>query len=383
MQRSCWLPILVCGLVTACGAGMLSQPTATTAPSPVPSSTPEPQPVLDPNALWIAADSPSTSVLVVEPITGSVTRVPLPLNEGQEASDIVASPEGRFLAYLVWDDDGTVQHGIASWNLREPNARLITQPLPGYRIISLMLTLSGEVVFVQVQNGPLLDAGWRLEIAPASGGPSELLANRTTAPELLLPQPINLRAGTLMMAAESTGNEHTVSLYALESASGDLQEISLPEDHVMGSGALSPDGTQIAYVVDHVVRVANVRTQEATTITPPDGSQAISVAWFASSDELLLDLLTMPDAPETQTWARVKVSSSPPWPTTDPDPLRAQLFTYRPFDGGVTYTLFPTNPNDTWILYLLPQIAEGVAPIRIPLDNLPGGSPKIIYAPDR
>src|SRR5688572_5287870 len=122
---------LICIVSLALVMAACTTPPPTTSPTPEPTptrtprptSTPVPQPVLSPDAFWVAADGRSTLVQEVRPNSEART-IPLPLNEGQTASDLIASSDGAYLAYLVWNEDGT-QHGIASWKLIEPNARLI------------------------------------------------------------------------------------------------------------------------------------------------------------------------------------------------------------------------------------------------------------------
>jgi hypothetical protein len=114
-----------CAAPTATRRAVTATPDFTATPAP----TPTPAQALNPDHLWVVSDAPSRQVIVASP-EGDVTAVALPLNEGQTASELAASPNGRHLAYLVWNS-ATEQSGIAMWNLSEPFARLIVQPLPG------------------------------------------------------------------------------------------------------------------------------------------------------------------------------------------------------------------------------------------------------------
>src|SRR5688500_16943762 len=106
-------PILMV-LLASCAAPPtpIPSPTPTLTPTARPTATLGPQPVRDPDAFWVAADGQSTQVIEVLP-DGESRAIPLPLNEGQSASDLISSPDGAYLAYLVWEEDST-QHGIAS-----------------------------------------------------------------------------------------------------------------------------------------------------------------------------------------------------------------------------------------------------------------------------
>src|SRR5574341_796643 len=136
-----------CAAPTATPRTITSTPDFTATPPP----TPTPAQALNPDALWIASDAPSRQVIVASP-DGDVTSISLPLNEGQTASEMAASPDGHYLAYIVWNSD-IEQYGIAMWNLAEPFARLIVQPLPGYGIVSLMFSADSEtLLYVQMDS---------------------------------------------------------------------------------------------------------------------------------------------------------------------------------------------------------------------------------------
>lgn len=365
------------------------EPTATHTPRPT--ATPIPEPVLKPDAFWIAADGFSTVVQEVDP-SGETRTIPLPLNEDQKASDLIASGDGAYLAYLVWNDDGT-QHGIASWKQIEPNARLIVQPQDGFRVISMIMAGDDETLIYLQTNGASrpADLRWRLEYAPAGGGSAVLIADETSLPGLLWPLPVAWPEDGLIYLHASVREDDPIGqgavsgVFSLNLAEGDIALVTPPEDEIVLDALLSPDGTQFAYTPGEAtgetqsVKVHNIETGETTVIAPPNGGAAISMAWDASGD-LLLDYLPDADERASQTWARVEIGSDPPWPETPPDEDRAQLFTYAPYQGGVIYTLLP-SPAEGWALYILSEIGEDAALHRLPLEKSGDGAPRLVYVP--
>jgi hypothetical protein len=381
-------------LITACTpppptAPPTPEPTATHTPRPT--ATPIPEPVLDPDAFWIAADGFSTVVHEVVP-NGEARTIPLPLNEGQAASDLIASADGAYLAYLVWNEDGS-QHGIASWKLIEPNARLIVQPQEGYRVISMIMAGDDETLIFLQTNGASkpADLRWRLEYAPAGGGSALLIADETSLPGLLWPLPIAWPENGLLYLHASVregdpiGQGVVSGVFSLDLEKGDIALLTPPEDDIVLDALLSPDGSKIAYTPGEatgessIVKVHDIETGETTIITPPDGGAAISMAWDASGD-LLLDYLPDAENRDSQTWARVEIGADPPWPQTPQDEDRARLFMYAPYQGGVIYTLLPA-PGEGWALYVLSEIGENAALHRLPLEKSGEGAPRLVYVP--
>ena len=366
--------------------------TATAPPVALPTLTPVPQSVLDRSAIWVAADGPGTGIVELHN-DGEFNVVSLPLNEGQSATNLTVSPDGEYLSYLVVDDDGGAQRGIASWTLTEPNARLIVQPLPGYRVISLMFADDGKML-LYVQTNATADseaAQWRLEAVPSEGGQSQLLADQASAPGITWPLPIAWpeNGPIYLHAAVAKGDPAAYGIssgvFTLDPATGTIALISPPADPIVLDAQISPSGKQLAYTPgtpdgsSSIVKVMPVGGGDAITITPPNGSQAISAVWLNDERYVLLDFWASPDHRETQTWAKVELGRASGWPQNAPDPARADLFTYVPYKDGIVYTLLGAE-DAAWIVYLLTEISADVTPFSLAVERVGEGAPRIVWA---
>lgn len=353
-----------------------------------PPATATPRPALSPDHIWVGAEAEGRSVASVSP-EGRVDVAFLPLNDGQSGTHLTASPDGRSLAYLVWDEGSPEPVGIAMWTLVEPNARLIVQPLPGYRIISLLFSDDSQsLLFVQAELGLPADAGWRLESVPVGGGQSALLADRASAEDLLLPEPIAWSGeGPVMLMGVKPGADGTAGIYRLDATTGHIELITPPEHRVTSRGALSPDRTQLAYAAGtdtagiSAAKVLSLSDGAVTTLAAPEGGTVISVAWLSDSQHVILDMLAAADDRASQTFALAEVSGEPPWPELPADPNRAELFTYFPFGSGVAYTLYPPEDTAPWVLTLYPVIAGNAAPQTTALERIGAGAPRILRTP--
>lgn len=384
---------VVCTLAGCAGGAVETPYTITATPdfTPTPRPSPTPAQALNPDHLWITSDAHSEEVLGVSP-DGAVTRVRLPLNEGQSGSELTASPDGRYLAYLVWNDQ-TEQHGIAMWNLAEANARLIMQPLPGYRIIDLLFAAeSSTLLYVQAQLTEPNQPQWRLESIPVGGGQPALLADAASAPDLLPPNLIGWPAGGplyLSASARQTADSPILqAVYRLDPTTGAVTLATSGDDSVILYASLSPDGTQLAYTTYvsepgglSAARVLDLQQGAVTTLPAPDQGTVLSVEWLDDSRRVLLDLLTSATDQSSQTFALTEVPGELPWPQLPADPARAQLFTYCAYGDGVAYTLYPEADDAPWTLVLFPEINAGAEPETISLEHDGGGAPRILRAP--
>ncbi len=244
---------IVCGLV-GCGAPATVQPTlppidivtatATEADTP----TPAPVSALDPAQIWVGVEGTGDSIASVA-ADETVTRVHVPLNEGQLASNLVASADGRLVAYLVITGDNE-EHGIAVWDPTEPNARLVMSPLPGYRIIALMLASDASgLAYVQVQDGkPLASADWRIDRVPPGGGEPTLLADREMLDDVAPLVPFAWIAdGPLLLNAAVPGPEPG-GIYAVSPDGSGGRLLLTLDDQALALPKLSPNGTLLAYL---------------------------------------------------------------------------------------------------------------------------------------
>jgi hypothetical protein len=395
-------PVLPCGWLAAISiAGILAgcQPdvTATAVPttpeaSARPSATPAPSYALDRAAIWIAAEGTSKEIVTVT-ADGDTETIPLPLNADQQAVNLVASLDGEYLGYLVVTDEGA-QKGIASWKLTEPSARLIVQPLPGYRIIALLYASDGEsLVFVQVDDDDPSNLLWRIESIASGGGSTSLLADQASTAGITWPLPIGWQADGPVMLLASAEADAPISqgvrsgVFTLDTASGEMALATPPEDVIVLDALISPDGDMIAYTPgtadgkSSVVRVYDRSSDLAITITPPGGGVAISMAWYAQGRYLLVDMLATPSEAASQTWAKVEIGREPPWPQNAADPSRADLFTYAPYNDGVIYTLYRDASEASWTLYVLPEISGDVSATSMRLPRAGEGAPRIVYTP--
>jgi len=389
--------ILVAALMLAGCGSIIPTPTPTATVTPAPTITPTPRPLLPPDKIWAVNDGFATSIQVFS-TDGEVSTIKLPLNGEQRASDAAATPDGAYLAYLVWNDQ-TSQRGIASWRLTEPNARLIYQPLSGYRIIGLALANDGsQLAFVETQADKLpVEADWRLLVMPAGGGEPTLLADLSAQPDLLPPTLLGFTSdGTLLVNAntrfEVDSDKPLQAIYSV-TVGGAVALASAPEDRIIGNGAVSPDGRQIAYTsvpgalpgqpdqpTLSVGRTVNLATRETSTLVPPIGLSVISLRW-ASNSALLLDMLSVDGA--TQVFALAGSEDQATWQFSAPDESRDRLFSYAPLGEGVIYSGFPEASDGQWVVYVLEAISAESQPKAILLGAMEAGQgpPKILRAP--
>ena len=307
--------LAVAAWFSACDAptNVITPPIPTSTPSPTLTSTPPSALPLD--HIWVGFDGLSDRVLDVSP-DGDVTNLTLPLNEEQQASEIVASSDGSTLVYLVWNADGQ-QHGIAAWNLIEPNANLVTQPLSGYRVISLCLAEEAtSLLYVEVQTDtPVAEADWHLASISPQGGQPTLLIGRDAAPDLLPPTPLGISydGKLLFNAATQPGAEGVEQgLYSFVPDNGQLDLISPAGDDRIVDGELSADGTQLVYMTSGgpsmdaasdppsvvAARLLDLKSGQAITLAAPGGEDITSLRWYPDGTHLLLDVV--PPGPEGQ-----------------------------------------------------------------------------------
>lgn len=380
---------------TAVRATGQATPSPTAEPTPAPSPTPKP--ALPPDTIWVGVDGRGDAVASLNP-NGVVTRIPLPLNEGQEASDMVATRDGRYLIYLVWDADGS-QHGIASWNLAEPNARFIVLPEQGYRIIGLHPSDDSErLAYVQVAEGvPLDEAAWRVDQIPVGGGESATVATNESLADTLPLLPFAWPSSGPMLLSPAAPGRTSQGIYALSPESGSGKLLFPVEGEAVVSPTLSPGGTRLAYLTTgnpdapeaagdelatNVVRVHDLRLGETMTMAAPEGLAIYGVRWHPDGERLLLDVVEVGEQEQPrQRWVLAGAGQPPPWPQSAPGPGRDSLFDYEAFGEGVVYTLLPQDGN--WAVYLLPDLEGGAAVREIALDAIAQefGAPTILRVP--
>lgn len=386
-------PILAAALLTACGA-FFPTPTPTVTLTPSPTLTLTPAPLVPPDRIWAVNDG-GTDTLLAFTVGGDVASIKLPLNDGQNASNVVAARRGETLAYLV--NDGSEQRGIATWRVTEPNARLVYQPLAGYRVIALTLANDGlTLAFVEVQNGKLpADADWRLQVILTGGGSPTLLSDLQSQPAWQPPLPLDFGSdGTLYVNATTRADVNSSDvlqgIFAV-SPSGAVTLASPPEDRIIGRGALSPDGVQLAYTVapgsepgkaatESVGRVYNLTDKTLTTLAPPSGQSVSSLAWM-SGGQLLLDI-SLPDDQGT-VFSLANGPDNSLWVTSPPSFERSRLFTYEPLGDGVVYTLLPGGDETQWRVYIIADLHDRKSPESIVVGALESseGPLRLIYVP--
>jgi hypothetical protein len=315
---------------------------------------------------------------------------------------MTASADGSMLAYLVWTAEGQ-QHGIAAWDLVQPNAKLVTQPISGYRVISLYLSRdAANLIYTEVQvDVPFADADWRLESISPRGGEPTLLVSREAAPDLLPPAMTGLAAnGTLLFNAATRSGSGDVqqAIFGFVPETGQVGLVSPQSDRRIADGEISPDGTRIIYITSQgplpgepgsetsivSARLLHLKTGEVITLAAPGGENITSLMWYPDGQFILLDVI--PAGPEgrlRQFWARADTSQTVPWRQTSADVARAALFSYAAYQQGVVYTLFPAATDTEGQLYVLPDIAADSPPQAIALGALQenSGAPFIIRAP--
>lgn len=400
-----------CNTLTAVGVplpgegGTLTADTSVlTSPTLTALATPEPEPILSPDHIWVGVDGLGDSLIAVSR-AGETQVVGLVLNEGQMASDVIASTNARYLAYLVWNAEEQ-QRGVATWNLHEPNARLIAQPLPGYRIVDHYLADdASELAYVQVQDDmPLDQADWRVDRVPVGGGDSILLIDREALGESTFPPTLFAwpEGGPLYLNTDAPDGT-SQGIYAVDPESGESERLvpvegEAVEDRFIVAPTLSPDAIRIAYLTQdrsvegapddlagtNVVHIFDLRSREITGMVPPAGQAIYGVRWLPDGERLLLDIVALPPSGEGDTmqyWALVEVGQPLPWPETSLGPSREYLFDYEPFDAGVAYTVLPVDGE--WALYVLVHLVDGGGIQIIPLDEIAQelGTPTIIRVP--
>jgi dipeptidyl aminopeptidase/acylaminoacyl peptidase len=377
-------------------------PTATPEPSPTPAPTAIPTPAyyLDPDRIWVGLDGPANVMMTIS-MDGETDLVSIPLNEGQQASDLAASRDGRYLAYLVWNASRE-QHGIASWNLSGPNAKLVAKPEPGYRIVGLYVADGASaLVYVQVEEGILPgEADWRVDSTPIDGGDSTLLVDRSTLDDLYPPTLFAWPDDGLLLLNASAPDGSSQGIYAFNPENGQSSQILPPVDARIVAPTLSPDSSKIAYltldtslpdivselVTTNVVRIYDLRLDETTTIAPGEGQAIYGVRWLPDGKRVLLDMvdLSADDVGVTaQHWLLVPIDQTEFATDNLPDTPRGEfLFDYEPLSEGVVYTVRPVD--DKWNMYIIPDVAaEESAPHVIVLDDLAqdNSAPLIVRIP--
>lgn len=375
-------------------------PDDATATADAPTLTPTPFTALDRNVLWVGVDGRGRDVAAVWP-DGTVANVPLPLNEGQQASDMVASRDGLYLAYIVWDPGGE-QRGIAVWALAEANARLIARPEEGYRMVGMAFASdSSAVAYTQVENTqPVEDADWRLDMASPVGGEATTILTREGMDDAPPQVPFDWRIGSGLFIRPAVAAEGDQGIYVVAPDSGATHLLVEIDAALNNSPYLSPDGRWLAYVdydPDHagppgaagpqpnVARVVNLASGESFTMTPPAGDAVSGVRWHPDNEHLLLDVVTpAPDDPAqaAQYWALATVGEEPPWDSSSADVNRVALFDFAPYDGGVAYTLLPGS-EASWSVLLLPEVTSADEPLTVSLGSIAEkfGAPVILRAP--
>jgi len=370
---------------TALPSPTVAQPTAL----PTPSLTPAP--ALDPQAIWVGVEGIGDLVMVVN-ANGATQAVRLPLNEGQHASFVVASRDGRYVAYLVLNADGTPR-GIAAWNPGEPNARLVARPLEGYRIIGLYLAddSSGLAVVQVSAEDRLEDADWRIDRVPPQGGEPQLIASRQMldgAPPLL---PFAWPSQGPLLLVPAGVQSTTAAIYAVNPQTGGGRLLLAPQGRLVGTPTLSPDGALLAYLTAEgegsaatAVCIHSLRLDETMTLPAPPGLFIYGLRWLPDGEHLLLDVGASPleDATQRdQLWALAAPDPNAPWVQSPPQVGRV-FFDFEPYGAGVIYTTAPLD-GEPWTLTILPDLQGAGEPLVIPLEALSGsdGLPAIIYTP--
>lgn len=400
-----WLLALLALVLAACSAPAGPDVTGTPA-TPAPDDQPTPGTTTQPSntrlptdRIWVAVEGLSDQLAIVTD-SGGVDTVPLPLNDGQLASDLTAAPSGSLLAYLVWSAEGR-QRGIAVWNPAEADARLVAQPVAGYRIIGLAIAGDGSrIAYVQVEEGKLLEeARWRVDsIATAGGGALLIVDRQTLGQQTMPPVPFAWPAEGPLLLSANTPDGRAQGIYAVDVVEGTSTQIVEPgDDEVILSPALSPDAAYLAYLAldlsqapansppipSNVLRVRDLRLGEVVTMNPGDGRAIFGARWLPAN-RLLLDVVALSDAPgviAAQSWAVADIGADPPWAETPTGNEREYLFDYAPYRDGIVYSTLPADGQ--WRLFLRAPLSPLSSPrtVDIGLIATDIGAPKIIYTP--
>lgn len=407
--------LLLTGLA-ACGEGTFDLPLpsgAGSTPSPaqtapasnplLPSPTPEQPTVLSLEDVWVGVEGPATQILSISP--GGETRlVNLPLNEGQQASDVTLSQDSLTLAYLVWQADDT-QRGIAVWNLREANARLLAQPLPGYRVTDLLLADdASRLAYVLVEEGvPLDSADWRLESVASMDVPPVLMTSRQELADMLPPDLIGWPEDGGLLANFSDVEGGAQGIYAIPDGAQPPERVVPVEDQALLDPlivgvALSPDRTRLAYLtyddrvdglpeaqsITNVVRIVDRVSGGTRTMVPPANHAIFGMRWHPDNRQLLLDIVEFDEEDETQMsqhWALVDIGQPLPWDLASFSAENDYLFDYQSYGSGVVFTILPDD--DAWQLYIIDDLLTSAAPRPFSLSDLvqESGAPVILHIP--
>lgn len=387
--------------LTACAAPTPTPPPTITAgptvivttstPSPAPTPSPTPDTLLPREAFWVGVQGYSDRVLALSPGQPEVI-VTLPINEGQQASDPVASTDGRWLAYIVWNDDGP-QRGVALWDLTQQNARLVASALPGYRITQLLFSRGdpATLVMVQVQQDIALeDADWRIEAIPTGDGTPLTLLTRFERPDDPPPDVIAWTADLLLLDA---GPQSGIIAYA--PASGVARVLVPAGARGMARVSLSPGETALLYLsrsenarqgepTDLAV-LHDLRLRTDTDLLPPERYAVFGAHW-AEDGAVLLDLYDRAAAGSqpAQAWAHLDPAEPGLWEVVRAGVGQEALFDYRPWKNGVAYTTLNTGDPAGWGLVIVPDFSTPESVEVLPLTGLEDvseGAPVLLYVP--
>lgn len=367
---------------------------ATSTAEPSPSPSPTPVTALDPQGIWVGVDGKASAVASVAP-DGAVTRVRLPLAEGQLASNVAATRDGQALAYLVWDEDGA-QEGIAVWPLAEEQAQLVARPAAGSRIVALALSAAGSgIAYAEVEEGTALPgARWAIKTVPLTGGEPALAASRETLADTVLLMPFAWPEGGPVLLSPAIPELSAQGIYAASAGAGGGRLLVPAEGQIVSAPSLSPDGVRVAYLTHgagggaadaaSTVQVHDLRLGEQVSISAPAGHSVLALRWHPDGERLLLDVVGPSPADDgsiVQAWAIVSVNDPDDWQSSQPDPSREGLFDYAPAGEGVVYTTLPEG--GAWRLTIAPTLIGGQDAQTVALDALAqdSGVPFIIRIP--
>ncbi|NDJ54625.1 MAG: hypothetical protein GYB68_16280 [Chloroflexi bacterium] len=390
-------------------------PSALLSPSPDPIETlPVSGAALNGAEFWVAAEGATEAILSVA-LDGSTQRLPVPLNPGQQASRLVASQDGSWLAFIVSDADGS-QRGAATWNVNELNARLIAPAQEGFRVVSLMIAGDNSALaLVSVEDGvPIDEADWFLLSLPIDGGGVQVLASRDSLAEEGVEVPPTLFAwpgderqlGPILLNAESPDGSSAGIFAVLPPQPLDeggfsepfVRRIAAPDERI-SAPRLSPNGAQFVYLSlndsdptlpddlpTNIARVYDLRLDEAITLQPPQGTAIFGARWLPTGDRLVLDIVRLPSAEQIdetieQGWVVVDPANLEGWQPSFIGPQRDRLFDYEAFGPqGVAYTVFPDN--ESWLMVILPDVfTDDIVTVSLAAIAAPDGTPIIVHVP--